>query len=213
VSFTTIFEGICLFQKKGFIHYDVKTDNILYNKKTNKFVFIDFGLSDDRKTILKNTKIDDHFPSKIWWNFPFENGFMNIENYKEIYMNSNNDTIYPNYKEDITEPLLKYNIHFDTPEFELSKKGIQLFLKENKIGEDKSHTIFVNKVLDTIDSYGLGIVLYSIASNFHEYKKINDSFYNDLIDLSKKMMSYNFMNRISIQDATREYIYITSKYK
>ena len=49
-----LFKGIKLFNKLNFIHFDIKSDNIVYLPDEDKFIFIDFGLSKTYKILLKN---------------------------------------------------------------------------------------------------------------------------------------------------------------
>jgi len=44
-GFETILKGLIVLDRKGWAHLDIKPDNIVYNKDTNKMSLIDFGLS------------------------------------------------------------------------------------------------------------------------------------------------------------------------
>lgn len=46
-----LFEGLKDFEKVNFVHFDIKSANIVYKEETNRFNYIDFGLSTKRDDI------------------------------------------------------------------------------------------------------------------------------------------------------------------
>jgi serine/threonine protein kinase len=51
-----LFKGLVDFVKNNFLHLDIKLDNIVYKEETNRFNFIDFGLSTNIGTFWKNSR-------------------------------------------------------------------------------------------------------------------------------------------------------------
>jgi len=76
-SFINIFDGIIKLNEKGLVHFDIKPDNILYDKSRNRFTLIDFGLMQEREAIL-TTNILKHFYRQKYVYYPSE---LNIFSY------------------------------------------------------------------------------------------------------------------------------------
>jgi serine/threonine protein kinase len=51
-----LIRGLQFFRDSGIVHNDLKPQNILYNTKTNKLMFIDFGLMQTRAEIIRTSK-------------------------------------------------------------------------------------------------------------------------------------------------------------
>lgn len=76
-SFINIFDGIVKLNENGLVHFDIKPDNILYDKANNRFTLIDFGLMQKKEDIL-TTNILGHFYKKQFFYYPSE---LNIFSY------------------------------------------------------------------------------------------------------------------------------------
>jgi len=88
-----LFYGLKVFQENGIVHHDLKQQNIVYNQKTNRINFIDFGFMTKKNTILDLAE-----QSKYWlgdknhWSFPLENVYWNKRTYLAAITDVNTDT-------------------------------------------------------------------------------------------------------------------------
>jgi serine/threonine protein kinase len=72
--------GIKLFNDNDITHFDIKPSNIVFDKKTEKLMFIDFGLMDNISNV-KSGIIDGLQKTNIHWSYPLEYGFLKTGTY------------------------------------------------------------------------------------------------------------------------------------
>jgi serine/threonine protein kinase len=221
LSLRDLFKGVKLFNDKGFVHYDIHNKNILYNKTTHKTIFIDFGLSNDKTTIIEDSKINTHFPDVLHWNYPCEHVLLN----KRIFENKNfffdiheNKKKLKEIEETIGDYIKRYNSTGNSVVFNINikselKRGITEFLKKNSRKKpEEIYTEFLNEELNKIDIYSLGITLNKVFNDFYSESLIPFDFYNDLVTLCGEMTNFNFMKRITIEEACRKFDTILIKH-
>ena len=56
-----LIKGLQFFKDNGLVHNDIKPQNILFNMKTGKLAFIDFGLMRSKEEIIETSKKSDNF--------------------------------------------------------------------------------------------------------------------------------------------------------
>jgi len=83
--------GLLYFNKKGIVHHDIAARNVVYNVKTGKIRFIDFGLLKHADTMKKESRQSKNKLAKFWKNFPPENGFANYNKFKHSGFKMNYD--------------------------------------------------------------------------------------------------------------------------
>ena len=83
-----LIKGLKFFKDNGIVHNDLKPQNILYNLKTNKLSFIDFGLMSSKASITKLSKDSKNNLANFHWSFPLDCGFMNYNEYIEYKGNA-----------------------------------------------------------------------------------------------------------------------------
>jgi len=99
-----LLKGIRFFRDNGIVHNDIKPQNILFNMKTGKLVFIDFGLMRSKKEIVASSKKSDNFLGIYHWSFPFDCGLMNKDKYdafKDLSISKKNT-----YKTQLSEMII-----------------------------------------------------------------------------------------------------------
>jgi len=182
--------GLKLFADNGIIHHDMKHQNIVYNPKTKRINFIDFGLMTTRKDIIKKATASNFRLALFHWSYPFEYKFINKNEYTEYAKKSTSEkskwfmnliisiTIDPDEK--ITEAFrtLYSTIYYNKPYWPIregkdfsSDYFLQQYSKtmahQVKPGEE-NYKKFYEKSIDTIDSYGVGMgFLYVLKKTFH----------------------------------------------
>ena len=101
-------KGIKAFLDNGFIHHDMKPQNIVYNEKENRLNFIDFGLVQNKQNIIKQANKSDYWLSIPWWSFPPEIENLNKINYVLISQLTKEERIedFQRLLKEITKPKL-----------------------------------------------------------------------------------------------------------
>jgi len=208
-----LFEGLVQFYDNDFIHFDLKTANIVYKEDENRFNMIDFGLSSSYKDInslykRRNFMFEAGYfitPMELWF---IPNGPSSITNksglrdyYKGSWYEETNKRIATN---DIyLEPLLD-TIHSYSTTYNYNSTNLLPVYKE---------------MVASVDTYSLGIVLVEILVSFSNKKftyggseDIRHPFYRDVARLINEMIEPAYMKRISPVDALEEFRDIKRKY-
>jgi hypothetical protein len=87
---------------------------------------------------------------------------------------------------------------------------MNLINKHKKRGDPIKYEEFIEKSVDTIDSYGLGVTLLYVMKNM--YRLMDSAIVKKLQSLFVKMIHPNLQIRIHINDALKEYESIISSY-
>ena len=209
-SMRRLFLGIKILNDKGYYHYDIKLPNILYNKDTNEFNLIDFGLM---TKIGTEQKISGHYsmynmppsnysiqlitneePTKIGFDNYFGKGytkkyFKNIFKLLEIY---------------IPEKLKTFNhrSYGDTKQnkpsfYNIFKIGFTDYI-QNTSFED------INYNYDkTVDVYALGLALLPFIDIMPNIK--DDPYKKELVNILYKMINMNDKKRINQKQSLKLY--------
>jgi len=222
-----LFLGIQFLYKNNIIHHDMKPQNILYNKQNNHINFIDFGFTTFKQDVKDSSLKSDNWLSKYHWSYPLEINYINYNKYmdfaklnqsekKEVF-----DTIVNNLKNGENDKCsLAMSILFSyiIPEHvsETAKnKMIDLYLNDYHIMLQENITKdgyenFINKSLETLDLYGLGIAFFLLVNSCrHLFKK---SFIKELTSLCYYMTTPNLTKRYNIQTALNKYEEILEKH-
>jgi len=188
-SFINIFDGIIKLNENGLVHFDIKPDNILYDKSKNRFTLIDFGLMQEKNAIL-TTNILRLFYQQQFMYYPSElNIFSYIvfdkpSNINEKILNINEliyklDVLYNSiHRHSSNKPklrklvaLLLSIINEIKEQLEHFNKFLLLFddiiatLSKSKVIDKKYKDICkdeANDILSKVDVYMLGITLFNI---------------------------------------------------
>lgn len=223
-KFINLFEGIKLFNDKGFIHFDIKENNILYNVKDEKFIFIDFGLSTKKDEITQNKDLENsknnllfaHYPLDIFfYNKPIFDSFEHLLKYELNNSELSNELI-EYFFENIQNKYIKYQYYFlrgDQDKFDdycifFIKKIIKFILKGG------SYDKYMKICMNTFDIYSLGLVLkYSIIQFTNlGYFTGKDKFETELNTFADKITTYDFELRLEPKTALDEYKKIINEY-
>jgi serine/threonine protein kinase len=163
-----LFRGLIVFKENDLIHHDLKPQNIVYNEKENRLNYIDFGLMQSKSKVKERLLKGGNYSFSIFhWSFPWETRFLNkrafanIKNYgkKHLINDYNNGSgDYPHLQNFFYYSIDRY-INNDQYEDEINNvfDNYDDFIKDVSI--TKTHSEFVDKCLDSIDVYGLGLAM------------------------------------------------------
>ena len=182
-----LFYGLKVFEENGIVHHDLKQQNIVYDQKTNRINFIDFGFMTKKSSIISMAKI-----SRYWlgdsnhWSFPLENIYWNKQNYLDAIKSVNKDTTdsYTEFAEGVVSKCGYFftsilPVKSDKTDYEKLTKRATTTSFENVIEFDKEeYDRFINKSIDTVDSYGVGIALMYVLNRSKHL--LPDRFASDL---------------------------------
>ena len=178
-----LMRGLHRFREGGFVHYDIKAHNILFDSATGAMRFIDFGLSGMRATIERKCREGKFELARIHFNYPIECAFLERDSYmrfaemddeeQEMYMDSLQDILLNGLSvagnpfhirhldsriHEIMASLFAMIDPTDTDEFAYR------FVRESLDGiraatRAWSYEQYVRTVLDSVDIYGFGITM------------------------------------------------------
>lgn len=77
-------KGVQFFNKVGIIHQDIKSGNMVYNLKTNKLKFIDFGLMITKEKFIRSSTRNKNTFAQTWDYYPPEFSCANWVDFEEL---------------------------------------------------------------------------------------------------------------------------------
>ena len=219
-----LFHGLKVFEEHGLVHHDLKPQNIVYNDKTNRLNFIDFGLMASRDKIIRQAKSSKYDFALFHWSYPWELEFIdkkefdNVDGYPETQ-----EEIIKELKNEITNEKGKYydqSSHFfyyslnryaqqDEYQQECANYvlGYERTIKNNM--NEMKYPKFLQSSVRTIDVFGLGIALNYWFYQAKRFLPVNLS--NDLQSLYVKMIEPELKYRPFIDEALKEMEEILTK--
>jgi serine/threonine protein kinase len=206
-EFKNLFEGLKFLYDKNIVHHNINPKNIIFNQKTKKMKFINFGKSADKKQLIEslNKPSAVTYPLQIY--YPFICFFINHRNYnsykklndeekkdfiiflKDFFFGNTNET--KSKKDNQASSILIHQLtHLDTvDEF----KKYKLYIKKNYepnffnftlhsfqtnyLKPGQSRSFFLRKIIPTIDAYGL------VLTALHFFESIKKKYPNHNIDI------------------------------
>ena len=202
-----LFYGLLKFNESDIIHYDIKPQNIVYNSETNRLNFIDFGFMTTKDNVKSKIKKSDYRLAIWYWYYPFENMLLNYNEFVDFVNKSleNKKKLIDSLKEraiktDETEHFSEfYDYIGDDIKSSNDSKFIELLLKI-KMNDYKK---LIEKSLDSVDSYGLGISLYyTLRKTLH---LIPDELSDTLKELFENMVTASMYERYEPEELIEKY--------
>jgi len=77
-------KGVQFFNKMGIIHQDIKAGNMVYNLKTNKLKFIDFGLMTTKSKFIRSSGSNENKFAQTWDYYPPEFSCANFSDFDDL---------------------------------------------------------------------------------------------------------------------------------
>ena len=203
-----LLKGIKEMLEKSIIHHDLKPGNIVYDPKTNKLKFIDFGFMDYTTNIIEKLGDSEHSLARPYWYFPFELSLLNRKVFNKVSKSKDKK------RRSLFNNLIKNKI-YDTEShmemFYLMVDDDDVFIKENtqifynffmSLKKDQYNN-YIEKTVNSIDIYGLGVSFLYVLNNC---KRLMDNhIWSDFRELFKTMISASLDIRPNIDELLQRY--------
>jgi serine/threonine protein kinase len=223
-----LIKGLQFFRDNGIVHNDLKPQNILYDTKTHKLSYIDFGLMETKDNIIKTSKNNTNNQAVFHWSYPLECGLMNYNDYSNFKRGVTNGyqrlvkrelfgMIVSNKKENTTNLKIKRPDAFEIFFSYINPTGKNMthsakyaFLDEFFDGIEElvkvDYDTYLERIIDSIDVHGLGFTLQYILNCFRRHKAVSDVFFTKCSALFEKMYDADITSReLNIKALLEEY--------
>lgn len=200
--------GIKKMLEEEIVHHDLKAGNIVFNTKTKRLNFIDFGFMQYISSVTKKLKKGTYKFSRPFWYFPFEISLLNRNTFLKLCRASREkkDIYYQRMMQHkIRETELHMKIFYETVDDskEFMEENMELFYDFFINIKEDEYDNYVNKMLHTIDIYGIGIAYMSVLKNSGHL--MNPVIYKELEELFKSMVSASLEIRPNIDEVLKRY--------
>lgn len=214
-----LFRGLHAFNTAGIVHHDLKHPNIVYEEKTQRINFIDFGFMTKKTDIIKQCKSSDYWLSKqLHWSFPFEIILWNKDTYSK-YATGTSSKLAKDFS-DVSLDMSKPTGYFfdvitdfkpNTPEYKrISENMFKQFFKMSMELDINGYEDFLNKSIGTTDSYGLGMALmFMLRKSKH---LLTRDFSTKAFSLFQNMINPNVYSRHDTTILMNEYEVLLSEH-
>ena len=218
--------GVKRFVDNGAVHHDIKSQNIVYNRKERRLNFIDFGITTRISTVMESSRNSTNRKARFHWSFPFESGYLNRSAYNAIAKKSEAERA--KYIEAL---LTQLPLNID-PDFKLAAavkiaysmvvsceksryipncmKPFDEFISDfthtvlDQIRpDDETYSEFLRKSVHTFDSYGLGLAYMEVLR--HGAHLIDPKFAQDLNEIFYYMYHPSLAMRNTIDETIAKY--------
>lgn len=226
IELDRMFAGIVLFHENGFLHHDIKPQNVLYDPKKNRTNYIDFGLVRNYQDIMEASRQSDNVLAEYpFWTFPFEIQFLNkkiYDDFADMGIKDKNDfmkyAIEDLHEDADTKFVTAIQVFFEYVSVKCSSteknKIIKKYLNEfhemilEEIYKD-NYERFLKRSIETIDVYGLGMTMTFVMSYCKKF--IDTSIYDDFTECFYNMTRPNLFKRFDVYEARSTYDAILRK--
>ena len=191
-----LFYGLKVLHDNNVLHHDIKQQNIVYDQATNRVNLIDFGFMEKKSTRIYASKIEANWlGNKHHWSFPLEAVYWN----KDIYMlaasaRGKSKKAYREFAESVADNcgyFFTSVIHFNANKSKIDK--VAAVGTRNAFSNvlefeptDESYDRFIEKSIDSVDTYGLGIALMFVL---HRSKHLlSAEFYKNVMNIGVNML-------------------------
>jgi serine/threonine protein kinase len=222
-EFKNLFEGLKFLYKKNIVHHNINPKNIIFNQKTKKMKFINFGKSEDKNKLIESLKENPvvTYPLQIY--YPFICFFINYQNYKiyksltdkdkEDFIMFLKDKFFGNTDETKSKKYKKASLklrdkfeYLDTlPELQKYKLYIKKNYKSdffnytlhlfqtNYLKKGQLRSFFLKQIIPTIDAYGL------VLTALHFFESIKKKYPNRTIDIPTCLTHFIYSSMIYLE--------------
>ena len=182
-----LFYGLKVLHDNNVVHHDLKPQNVVYDQATNRANFIDFGFMEKKTTRIYAAKMSASWlGNKHHWSFPLEAVCWNKDDYMEAADNGKSESAYKAFANSVanncqyffisTLPVKFMKMHRDNAFKTITTDAFKNVLEFE--ATDEAYDQFIEKSIDTVDSYGLGIALMFVLHRSRHL--LADDFYKKL---------------------------------
>ena len=211
-----LIKGLQFLSSRNIVHHDLKPQNIVFNMRTRKLMFIDFGLMNTKTDILEEANKSELSSGNFHWSYPFDNGFLN-RNYFNYFIQLTKEEK-QEFKEKFKQYLFTDDHDMGSIRLYIKKPGSfhLLFTYIHDIDDDRinaedvdmffdsfshflsrhSYSEFAHKTVNSIDIYGLGFTLQYVLNTFFNLQSISSTFYTKTTQLFQQMYSFRYDLRL-----------------
>jgi serine/threonine protein kinase len=190
-----LFYGLKVLHDDNVLHHDLKQQNIVYDRETNRVNFIDFGFMEKKSTRIYASKVEANWlGNRHHWSFPLEAIYWNKDIYMAAARREKTKRGYREFARSVADNcgyFFTSVIHFNASKSKIDKvaavstrnafRNVLEFEPTND-----SYTQFIEKSIDTVDTYGLGIALMFVL---HRSKHLlADDFYKNVMNIGVNML-------------------------
>jgi serine/threonine protein kinase len=162
-----LFYGLKVLHDNDVLHHDLKQQNIVYDRATNRVNFIDFGFMEKKSKRISDAKRSVSWLGKHHWSFPLEAVYWNKDTYMMKATSKTTKRAYNVFAESVADNCG----YFFTSTFRFGETKAQKDEAIKRVTSeafanvlafeptDESYNRFIDKSIDTVDTYGLGIAL------------------------------------------------------
>ena len=210
----TLLKGIKTMIEHSIIHHDLKPGNIVFNEETQRLNLIDFGFMEYKSTIIKGLKQSNFKLARPYWYFQFELVLMNRNVFLKVSRSNTKD------RKKYFERLIKNQDHetelhmqifydkVDNSKYFIDENN-ELFFNLFMNLDEKKYDEYLEKVLNTIDIYGLGVSFAYVLNNCEHLMEPN--IHKELMELCRSMTSASLEIRPNIYETLQRYEIIMEK--
>ena len=191
-----LFYGLKVLHDNNVVHHDLKPQNIVYDKVTKRANLIDFGFMEKKSTRIYAAKISASWlGNKHHWSFPLEAVYWNKDIYMDAARRGKTQKAYKEFADSVAQNCRYFFIstlpvRFKKMMYNNAIKTMTAGAFQNVLGfepTDEAYDRFIDKSIDTVDSYGLGIALIFLLQRSKHL--LSDEFYRNLTDIIVDMLS------------------------
>ena len=208
-----LFYGLKVLHDNNVVHHDLKQQNIVYDKATNRANFIDFGFMEKKSTRIYASKVEANWlGNKHHWSFPLEAVYWN----KDIYMaaasaRGKSKKAYREFAESVEDNCQYFFTsvtHFNANASKIDKNAVvatkNAFSNVLKFEPtDEAYNRFIDKSIDSVDTYGLGIALMFVL---HRSKHLlSAEFYKNVMNIGLNMLDGRVFLRSTPEQLLAQY--------
>jgi len=164
-----LFYGMKVLHDNDVLHHDLKQQNIVYDRATNRVNFIDFGFMKKKTAYISDAKRSASWlGNKHHWSFPLEAVYWNKKDYMmAASIRGKSKKAYREFAQSVTNNCgYFFTSTFRFGETKAQKdeaiKRVTVEAFANVLAfepNDESYDRFIEKSIDSVDTYGLGIAL------------------------------------------------------
>jgi serine/threonine protein kinase len=191
-----LFYGLKVLHDNNVVHHDLKQQNIVYDQTTNRANLIDFGFMEKKSTRIYAAKMSASWlGNKHHWSFPFEAVYWNKADYMAAARRGKSESAYKAFAKSVAQncgyffistlPVRFKKMHQNNAVKMMTTAAFQNVLVFEPT--DEAYDRFIDKSIDSVDSYGLGIALIFLLQRSKHL--LSDEFYRNLTDIVVDMLS------------------------